>query len=211
MQDANLPANAPAILASDAERDTAVARLRDAVGEGRLSLDDFSQRIEYALSARTRSDLAAVLADLPTARELAPPGPGPATHQLIAIMGSETKTGRWRVGHTIDLLAVMGETKVDLRQAYIDGPVVTINAVSIMGNVEVWVPEGVEVEMDGFSIMGSRDVKLAKAVAAGPDAPVVRVHGFALMGSITVKTKQPFRWPWEKGPDDQRGLPSSTQ
>ena len=43
----------PAILASDAERGAAVDRLRQAVVEGRLTLEEFSDRVGLAQSART--------------------------------------------------------------------------------------------------------------------------------------------------------------
>jgi hypothetical protein len=39
------------ILASDAERDRSIALLRDAVGEGRLTLEEFSERVGLAQTA----------------------------------------------------------------------------------------------------------------------------------------------------------------
>src|ERR1700682_4773997 len=59
VSDAALP---PAIRASDAERDATVVRLREAMAEGRLTLDDFSQRTDTALTALTRDQLAAGVA-----------------------------------------------------------------------------------------------------------------------------------------------------
>ena len=46
---------AESIRASDAERDAAVERLSAATGEGRLALEEFSQRMERATAARTRA------------------------------------------------------------------------------------------------------------------------------------------------------------
>jgi uncharacterized protein DUF1707 len=45
------------VRASDAERERTVAQLRDAAAEGRLTLDEFSQRVEdaYAAKSGTRS------------------------------------------------------------------------------------------------------------------------------------------------------------
>lgn len=53
------------VRASDAERDAVVARINQAVGEGRLTLDEFSDRLELAYAARTRGDLDPLLRDLP--------------------------------------------------------------------------------------------------------------------------------------------------
>jgi uncharacterized protein DUF1707 len=51
--------------ASQDERERVVERLRTHAGEGRLELDELEERIEAALRARTRGELAALLRDLP--------------------------------------------------------------------------------------------------------------------------------------------------
>jgi hypothetical protein len=56
---------APDTLVSDAERERAVERLRTAAGEGRLTTDEFSGRIDRAYAARTHGELETVLAGLP--------------------------------------------------------------------------------------------------------------------------------------------------
>ena len=53
------------LLVSDAERDEAAERLRQAGGEGRLTPEELEQRLGRAFGARTRGDLDAVVADLP--------------------------------------------------------------------------------------------------------------------------------------------------
>ncbi|MHB1777495.1 MAG: DUF1707 SHOCT-like domain-containing protein [Acidimicrobiales bacterium] len=67
----SLPASR--VLASDRERDETVARLSAAAGEGRLSLDEASERTERALLSRHRHELAALVADLPAAAPTALP------------------------------------------------------------------------------------------------------------------------------------------
>jgi Domain of unknown function (DUF1707) len=65
------PVRAPAPLASDADRDIAADILCAAVGDGRLTLDELDDRLGCALSARTTTELAALIADLP-GRQCAP-------------------------------------------------------------------------------------------------------------------------------------------
>lgn len=176
----------PAIRASDAERDATVGRLRDAMAEGRLTLDDFSQRTDTALTALTREELAEVVADLP-----ANPGYGAAafpTPWVVGVMGSEHRKGRWRVGHELHAVSIMGECKIDLREAVIDSPVITIDALAIMGTVEVIVPEGVQVDLAGTAIMGSKHLWMSDA-PIGHGAPLVRVTGLAVMGEIKVRNQ----------------------
>jgi Domain of unknown function (DUF1707) len=55
----------PEMRASQEERDRVVDLLRTHAGEGRLEVDELEQRVEAALAARTRGELAALLADLP--------------------------------------------------------------------------------------------------------------------------------------------------
>jgi hypothetical protein len=50
---------------SDAERDVVAAELGENFQAGRLSQDEFDERVSAALGARTRRDLGGLLADLP--------------------------------------------------------------------------------------------------------------------------------------------------
>lgn len=55
-----------AVRVSDAERDRALDRLREAMATGRLSDSTFIRRVDVTLRARTREDLRTVLSDLPS-------------------------------------------------------------------------------------------------------------------------------------------------
>ena len=68
---ADTPASPEFLRASDAERDHAVSELRNEFTEGRLSHETFMYRMQSALDARNRGQLAGLFTDLP----LAQPGP----------------------------------------------------------------------------------------------------------------------------------------
>ena len=51
--------------ASDDDRDRLVEQLQRHATEGRLSLDEYSERVDRVLVARTHGELAAVMHDLP--------------------------------------------------------------------------------------------------------------------------------------------------
>jgi hypothetical protein len=72
---------------ADSDRDRTVTLLREHVVEGRLTRDEFSERVGLALEARTRGDLQATLANLP---DVATPQPETmrrkARHWFIGIM-----------------------------------------------------------------------------------------------------------------------------
>jgi len=174
---------------SDAERDQTVELLREHVVVGRLTLDEFSDRVGVALAARTRSDLSAALTDLPRL----PSAPEEATRRrarrrFVAIMSGSQAKGRWRLSGRTTAIAVMGGCVMDLRHAEIDGSEIVITAVAFWGGIHIVVPEGFDVELGGFSFMGGRDLRL-RNVPRVPGSPRIRVRGFAIMGGISVRSK----------------------
>ena len=65
---ADTPTTPEDLRASDAERDHAVSELRDEFAEGRLSHETFMYRMQSALDARNRGQLAGLFTDLPSRR-----------------------------------------------------------------------------------------------------------------------------------------------
>jgi len=180
----------PELRVSDADREAAVIRLREAGGEGRLTLEELADRVERADAARTRGDLDALTADLPAATTHArlPEEPRKERRWVVAIMGGEQRKGRWRPSRRTNAIAVMGGVDIDLREAELaDGA--EILAIPVMGAVTVVVPEGVSVEMSGFALMGGNSGPDDKVLPL-PDAPVVRVRAFSLMGGVVVERKK---------------------
>lgn len=60
--------------ASDADRDQAVAALREHLAAGRLTIDEFDERLDQAYAAKNLGELADLMADLPGADLDQPPG-----------------------------------------------------------------------------------------------------------------------------------------
>jgi len=182
----------PELRVSDAEREATVVRLREAGGEGRLTLEELADRVERADAARTRGDLDALTADLPAAAAststMLPDSPRKERRWVVAIMGGEQRKGRWRPSKRTNAIAVMGGVDIDLREAELaDGA--EILAIPVMGAVTVTVPEGVSVEMSGFALMGGNSGPDDKVLPL-PNSPVVRVRAFSLMGGVVVERKK---------------------
>jgi hypothetical protein len=71
--------------ASDDDRQQVVDRLRAAVEDGRLTMEEFTERMGLAYQAVTYGDLAKLVADLPPARPLEPRlAPAPAASPAAA-------------------------------------------------------------------------------------------------------------------------------
>jgi hypothetical protein len=185
-----------AVRASDAERERAVETLRAAAGEGRLTLQELVERLDQALDARTRGELVPLTADLPAPAVSPEPG-REGTRWTVSVMSGNDRKGRWRIAARSTVVNIMGGSDLDLRDALIDSPETVITVYSIMGGSDIIVPEGVDVQLGGFALMGGNDLEL-EGPPPQPGAPVVRVRAFSLMGGTDVKTKA-----------RQRGAPSS--
>ena len=182
----------PDLRAADADRDRVAAELREHVGEGRLTLEEFSARIDAAYEARTLGELETLTRDLPAAGSHAPatmarPTRRP-TRRSIAVMSGIARKSRWRIEERTTAIAVMGGIELDLRAAEIEGAEVEITAIAVMGGIEITVPEGVEVDLTGFAFMGGKEESV-KEVPRIPGAPLVRVRAFAVMGAVEVRSR----------------------
>jgi len=181
---------------SDSDREQAADVLREAAGHGRISMDELDERLELAYAAKTYADLATVTRDLP--RPVQAPGPvqpamaeriggTPRSKFSVAILSGARRKGRWVVPRNYVGVAVMGGIELDLREAQFSEPEVTIHAYTLMGGIEITVPEDVDVDVSGIAFMGGFD---HNASGPGvPGAPRVRVIGFALMGGVDVRRK----------------------
>lgn len=180
------------IRASDAERESVVEKLRQASVEGRLTLAELTERTEAAYLARTRAELAQLTADLPggaPVRAPAPPAGSPSTSGvrkwIVAVMGDTRRKGKWRIDQEIGALCVMGDVTIDLREAEVRTPEVDITVTCVMGSVKIIVPDGVDVELSGFTVLGDKQVRVVEA-PTGHNAPVVRIRANVVLGDVKV-------------------------
>jgi len=72
-------ATQPSLRIGDAERDAVAAELREHFAHGRLTLEEFNERIEAAFAAKTESDLSRLTRDLPHVRSGGAPLPSART------------------------------------------------------------------------------------------------------------------------------------
>src|SRR5215472_9209006 len=182
---------------SDADREQAANVLREAAGQGRISMDELDERLELTYAAKTYADLATVTRDLPQggaalsgAGAAAPAGRiggTPRNKSSIAILSGARRAGAWVLPPSYVAVAVMGGVELDLREAQFSEPEVTLHAYTVMGGIQITVPEDVDVDVSGVAFMGGFDHNATGPGA--PGAPRVRIIGFAMMGGVEVKRK----------------------
>lgn len=166
--------------------------LQAAAGEGRLTLEELTERLGRAYAARTSTDLAGLTEDLPVLSAPTDGAPRSPAQSVIAVMSGGDRTGRWHVPERLRAVAVMGGCKLDFRGAQITSQTVEVRAISIMGGIDIVVPEGVDVEVTGLAVMGGKSVRLAD-VQLQLGTPRLHVHVFCLMGGVSVRSKRAKR------------------
>jgi hypothetical protein len=169
---------------SEDDRERAVVALRDDLVGGRLTLDEFSERVEIAYRARTAEDLVAVREDLPN-------GPGEPARQrrkptrlTAALFAHVVRRGRLRLRNRTVAVAAFADVDLDLREAEMDDSPTAVTALVAFGNVDIYAPEGVDVDVGGISVFGHRREWGRDAARAG--APCIRVRILALFGTVDV-------------------------
>lgn len=160
--------------------------LSAALGDGRLTQTEHSERIRAALTARTLGDLSRLTADLATAAEQ--PFRLDGGRVVVGFFGTEARTGRWVVPSVLTCTAVCGEVVVDITSALLQTRRVVLYAYAFCGRVRLVVPDGVEVVLDGTTLAGRYRGGTAPAVPDSPDTPVIEVHAFCVAGEVLVKT-----------------------
>jgi hypothetical protein len=188
----------PALRASDADRDRAIGLLREHMAEGRLTLEEFTRRMSGASLARTCDELDELARDLPPAQARAGPRQRP-TRLLLSVLGSTEREGRLRLPRRVACLTAFGNVDLDLRQAMLEGEVITIVALGAFGAIDVYVPEGIEVDLHGFALGGHKRAG-GRDPRPQPGTPLVRVFAVSLFAGIDV-WRVPLAWmhkPWRE-------------
>jgi hypothetical protein len=173
----------PELRASDAERRRAAESMRTHYLDGRLTQDDFDERVERALAARTKGELAELTRDLP--QEASPP-PGPQRRRKVSVhvIGGLARDEGGVAQDEYLFVSGIGGLDLDLSDAQIPPGGVDVKVWSVIGGVALTVPDGVTVEHSGFSLLGGIDDSTHGAAAG---SPTVRLTFYSLIGGAAVE------------------------
>ncbi|MFB9931877.1 DUF1707 domain-containing protein [Amycolatopsis halotolerans] len=175
--------------ASDADRDRAVELLRQAVGDGLLGLDEFSDRVGVVLAAGTRGQMESVLADLP-GLSLFPPEPPfsePPALVLRTTNGSVKQEGEWVVPRRILAQCGSGRVRIDFTRAVCRHTEIQLKMVCTgSGQVQVTVPRGWSIRVEELSATSGRVIDKA-ADPYVPGSPLIWVSGELASGRLKIR------------------------
>lgn len=192
-----LPTPSPPSEVVDTDRDRALKVIQNAVGEGRLTLDQFDERAEMVEQATTLQALAATTSDLVTT---ATPATAIATQtqgagnqrRYTAVFGSVRNSGTGSATETVPsqltVTAVFGSVALDFARATFGPGVTEIHCRSVFGSVELTLPPGVRLEVAGRGFFGAfeRRGAASNGYEGGQTGaiPIVRVSGTAVFGAV---------------------------
>jgi hypothetical protein len=176
-------------------REAVIAQLCDHFARDHLEAEELEELIDRAHNAQTLVALDSLLEGLP---EIQPESATMAVarnhtpsdqHQVVvAVMGGVERKGSWAPAPNVYVVACMGGTLLDFRDARLAEGVTNVMVLALMGGVEIIVPPDLRVESNGIGIMGG--FEQGGSHPPGPvDGPVVRVSGAAIMGGVEIKVR----------------------
>lgn len=185
-------ADQPEIRISDADRDAVVTRLSDALTEGRIDVSEFETRSRQAYAATVPSDLAPLLADLPSdtlpvvqpntsAAGAGSPSsvPTAGTRRLFSIFGDIRRSGQWEPGERTRCFALFGDTELDVSS--VEAHDLDIVVWSVFGDLRVTVAPGARIDANSIALFGDF---VDADVPTAPLRGTVRVRSYALFGDL---------------------------
>jgi len=190
--------------ASHEDRDRVVEVLRVAAGDGRLTAQELDERLEFALTARTYGELAALTADLPAGTLAALPGSIAAGSlaqpkdvvRIECASGNANRDGRWVVPRRLEIRVTSGNVRLDFTEAVVMHRTLQIDAEVRSGNLLMVTKPGIVVDADDVSVRsGNVQVK----APWGSEIPVtlrISVSGKVGSGNIVARPRRRSFWQW---------------
>lgn len=111
--------------------------------------------------------------------------------KILNVLGSNDRSGLWRVPKRIKLFSMLGGSNLDFTDAEFCHPTVTIDVTCILGSENIYVPEGVNVVSKAFAVLGS----IENSTPSTPDrnAPTIIIEGTVVLGNIEIKVKRTMK------------------
>lgn len=192
----------PSPIPTDEDRQAVIATVQQALAEDLLHFEDVDERFALIYAAETQADLRAATADLPDLRR---PPPRPEGRHLapstsVNLIGDTKISGWLAVDGDISVISLIGDVLVDLSTAEIPAEGIAITAIGVIGDIKVILPDGVRVQPQAFSLIGSTKTSLSPPLTG---QPTIRVRGVQVIGDTAVYSlseipEGPLRRLWAK-------------
>ena len=171
---------------------------------GELSLEAFERRLDEAMATTDHDVLLELVADLDLKVDQQftdnkndqlginyVPGNTEDVEQIIQIFSGNGRSGNWRLPKQIQIYSVFSGCEIDLTDAEFSQPEVHIQVFSLFSGESIYVPEGVNVKSNVFSIFAGVDNSVMSSSI--PGAPTIIIEGVSLFSGINIEVKRTMK------------------
>jgi len=107
----------------------------------------------------------------------------------VSILADRRHTGQWLKKPTVAAIAILGSQIFDFRGIELPVGPTTLEALAILGSLEIIVPSNLAVRMEVLPVAGDATIDKSVETSERPDEPVLVVTGNAILGSVRVRVK----------------------
>jgi len=120
----------------------------------------------------------------------------PERRGAVAFLSSMNRDGDWVLPRAFRVVAFMGNVELDLTNVRLGAGESHIEVRCIFGNVEITVPPGIRIQVEGDPLLGVFEVSRSAPSTTAPEAPLLRITGSSHFGVVTVKVVDPNAPGW---------------
>jgi hypothetical protein len=191
-----------------AAREQAIERASACYAHDLIDVDELGRRLARAEDASSLAELEAAVDGLPAVAALVPARgaelgaparvaalvraeDAPRSRTVFAMFGGAERKGGWVVPRRLRVMTVMGGADLDFREARFAPGENRVAVFAMFGGVDIIVPPGLRVDVEGGAIFGGFEDATHRATADDPDAPRLVITGFAMFGGVSVEERLP--------------------
>jgi hypothetical protein len=198
------PSDPLSMRASDSDRHAIADVLGTAYAEGRLSLDEYRERLDRVMASSTYGELVPIVIDLPVGDDNLPapvrrnamaqpslnrplPTSSPKAQSVIAVFGQNERNDDVHLGGKAVIAAVFGSASLDLTRATFAVQDVRIDINAVFGEAKVTVPCDALITINCVPILGEvKPPSSLNPTVTSNLPPRIAIYGVALLGSVHI-------------------------
>jgi hypothetical protein len=190
------PSREPHLRAGDQDREATARVVSEAAAQGRLDLDEMTERMDRVWAARTYGDLDAVLGDLQPPRGTRSPTEGnDQVLRVVAGMGNRKQSGVWVCPpRIVTQTGVAGNVTIDFTESVVEHDVVRIEVITGTGRIVLVVPPGWAADASGVTTSYVGSVKNKLSARPEPTGPELVITGTLGLGDVIVRHPRTARF-----------------
>ncbi len=191
----------PARVHLEQERIRTIDALCAHFAQDHLDTPELERRLDLANRATSTADLILLRQDLPAL----PLGEAislgvysvervarvPDQRTVVNVIGNYVRKGSWTPAAQMRVFALIGDIKLDFREARFGPEPVELFIGHGLGDIEIEVPPGVRLDIDMVSLFGDAVEETQDFSPLPADAPMIRIRGVKLVADLKVRERLP--------------------